>query len=140
MVWSEDGSRLVLETDPGQAVTVWDMNAGRLVTERKDGTYPADIHGDLLAYRGVDGSLALWDLQKNAEKARLPGPVTSFSSGIKFSPHGEQIAYGVGSGLHIASIFSGKMIAIPDAQLLAGLGLHPGTCAPSKPERGLLFR
>jgi len=130
MVWSNDSTRLLLETDPGKAVTVWDMPAGELIIERRDGTFPADFHGEVLAYRGGDGNLILWNIQKNDEIDRLPGPVTSFRSGIKFSPDGRQVAYGVGNQLHIADVATGETITVlnayPEGQEISYINWAPG--------------
>jgi WD40 repeat protein len=115
MVWSDDSARVVLETDPGRAVTVWDVSSGELIVERKDGTYPADLNGNLLAYRGGDNNLVLWNMQGNDEVGRLPGPVTPFTSGVAFSPDGSQIAYGVGNRLHVADVASSETPAVLDA-------------------------
>jgi len=115
MIWSEDSARLVLETDPGQAVTVWDGFAGELIAERRDGTYPAGLHGDILAYRGNDGDLVLWNIEMNVEIGKLPGPVTLITSGVAFSPDGSRVAYGVSNRLHIADVASGETLAVLDS-------------------------
>lgn len=115
MVLSSDSTRLVLETDPGQAVTVWDMTTGELIAERRDGNYPADVHGEVLAYRGGDGNLVLWNIQGNEEIERLPGPVTLFTSGVEFSLDGRHIAYGVGNQLNIADMTTGETVAVLNA-------------------------
>ena len=115
MIWSGDSTRLLLEMDRGKAVTVWDVAEGKLINERKDGTYPADLHGDILAYQGEDGNLVLWNIQENVEIDRLPGPVTSFKSGVRFSPDGKQIAYGVGKRLYIADVVTLETVAVLDA-------------------------
>lgn len=115
MIWSDDGTQLLLEMDPGKAVTVWEVAAGELIAERRDGTYPADLQGDVLAYRGGDGNLVLWNIQEDLEIERLPGPVTSFRSGVGFSPDGKHIAYGVGNQLHIADVATGETLTVLDA-------------------------
>lgn len=115
MVWSPDSTRLVLETDPGKAVTVWDAATGQLLAERRDGTYPADHHDMLLAYRGVEEQLIVWDLDQEAVHFTLPGPITSFLRGMAFSPDGSLLAYGVGNELHIADTATGAVLARLDA-------------------------
>jgi hypothetical protein len=69
MIWSNDSMRLLLEMDRDKAVTVWDVSEGELIVERRDGTYPADLNGDLLAYRGEDGNLILWDIQETTNRS-----------------------------------------------------------------------
>lgn len=115
MVWSPDSTRLVLEMDPGRVVTVWDVASGQLIAEKRDGTYPADIHGSLLAYRSANGQLILWDLERQVVVAELPGPVTLFSGGVAFSADGNLLAYGAGNTLQIAEVATGEIITALDA-------------------------
>lgn len=61
LVWSSDSTRLVLSTEPFSAITVWDVATGRLIAARQEGTYPVAIDDSLLAYRGPDEQLILWD-------------------------------------------------------------------------------
>jgi WD40 repeat protein len=129
MLWSEDSTRLVLETDPGKVISVWEVASGNLLVERVDGTFPADLHNDLLAYRGENGDLIIWSLLKAVEINRLPGPVTLFKLGVKFSPDGKQIAYGVGKHVFIRDVASGEMRttldAYPDGQEIMYISWSP---------------
>jgi len=133
MVWSPDSTRLVLETDPGKAVTVWDAATGQMLAERRDGTYPANIHGPLLAYRGAEEQLIVWDLEGKTARFTLPGPVTPLLGGIAFSPDGSLLAYGVGSALHITEAATGEVLAKLDAnpaeQLISHIHWAPGSDA-----------
>lgn len=129
VVWSPEGSRLLLQTDPGAAVTVWEAATGALVAERRDGTFPADLHGDLLAYRGRQGDVLVRDLAAGSLAARLPGPATSFPGGMAFAPDGSWLAYGVDSGLVVAETAAGRdqvrLNGIPEGQQVSHIFWGP---------------
>ncbi len=116
LVWSSDSMRLALSTEPGSAITVWDVATGRLIAARYDGTQPVAIDDSLLAYRGLDEQLILWDLDRDVAAHVLPGPVAHFCcERIAFSRDGDLLAYAAGKSVHVVDLASGQIMAALDA-------------------------
>lgn len=114
LLWSPDSTRLALHVDPGDAIAVWDVAGPSLVALREDGTFPAALAGDLLAYRRETGDLLLYDLAAAEMVTTLPGPVSHLNRAMAFSPVGDRLAYGVGGEVVIAGVPGGEPVATLD--------------------------
>lgn len=110
LLWSPDSTRLALHVDPGDAIAVWDVAGANRVALREDGSFPAALAGDLLAYRGETGDLLLYDLVAGEVVATLPGPVSPANRAVVFSPEGDRLAYGVGGEVIIAGVPGGEPV------------------------------
>lgn len=111
LLWSPDSTRLALHVAPGDAIAVWDVAGASRVALREDGTFPAALAGDLLAYRGETGDLLLYDLATAEMAATLPGPVSHLNRAVAFSPEADRLAYGVGGEVVIAGVPGGETVA-----------------------------
>ena len=104
-IFSADGKRLFTATGhhANGPLVVWDVESGRkLAEERPDGSHVIAVDlspdGATLAYGYCDGTVLLWDVQRNEPALTLPPDPSGYLVHLAFSGDGEGL-YSVGETL-----------------------------------------
>jgi len=97
LAYTPDGSLVLVATSDG-GLTLVEPETGRVVRRlagHEGPIWSVDVspQGDLLASAGADGAVRCWDVG-GRELLRLDGPAKRWSTGIRFSPDGRQLAFG----------------------------------------------